>query len=89
MEKSHSISGGSFAQKILDLHERLHLPNPKCVRWTASRKAGVVSAVTRGSITFPEALVRYELSAEELARWMLNYKTIGMVGLKSTKRIRL
>lgn len=54
-------------------------------RWTPMRKAAVVSLLTRGDITEPEALERFRLSAEELASWRARDAAHGTAGLCVTK----
>jgi hypothetical protein len=51
-------------------------------RWTAARKEEVVVAVWRGEIAREAALVRYELSDEELTAWERAVRTRGREGLK-------
>lgn len=51
-------------------------------RWVASRKADVVRAVLHGLLTREEALGRYGLTDEEFDRWLHNYATGGVRGLK-------
>jgi hypothetical protein len=63
---------------------RADLPPADTRRWVASRKAIVVRAVIHGLITESEALVRYELSAEEFALWCAAVESHGEKGLKVT-----
>lgn len=51
-------------------------------RWVASRKALVVRAVIYGLLTHEAALERYDLTAEELDQWIVNYNDGGMDSLK-------
>ena len=45
------------------------LPPTDTKRWVARRKAVVVSAVRRGTISLEEACCRYQLSIEEFHAW--------------------
>ena len=45
------------------------LPSNNTVRWTARRKAEVVSAVRGGLLTPAEVCARYRLATEELDAW--------------------
>lgn len=60
------------------------LPSGDTTRWVASRKSLVVNAVLGGLLTQAEALERYDLSAEELGRWIRAQQTHGKNALKST-----
>jgi hypothetical protein len=61
------------------------LPSPNVKRWTASRKAAVVIAVSDGRILREEACRRYQLSSEELLAWEDAFKTHGNPGLYVTR----
>jgi hypothetical protein len=60
------------------------LPSPNTIRWTARRKAEVVSAVRGGLLTFDEARSRYSLAMEELINWQRSSDRSGMAGLRVT-----
>jgi Protein of unknown function (DUF1153) len=61
------------------------LPSPNTKRWTASRKAQVVIAVSHGWLPREEACGRYQLSREELVAWEDAFKTHGNPGLRATQ----
>ncbi len=60
------------------------LPPPNTYRWVASRKAVVVDAVVHQLISRKEALVRYDLSDEELDAWIAAAILHGRDALKAT-----
>ena len=56
-------------------------PRDTC-RWTARRKADVVTAVTSGLLTVDEVLRRYQLSLEEFTGWCRALDREGIAGLR-------
>lgn len=67
-------------------------PKPKSIlvtlpavsqRFTASRKAAVLSAIDYGQVTREEVMVRYSLSAEELDTWVARRGTYSVRGLRA------
>lgn len=62
------------------------LPERDTRRWVASRKAAVVRGVAHGLITRSEAMERYRLSEEELAKWVRLEAESGTSGLRATVR---
>jgi hypothetical protein len=60
-------------------------PLPNTTRWVARRKAAIVAAVRRGSITLEEALSRYQLTQEEFRSWERAFEQHGLRGLHATK----
>jgi transposase-like protein len=57
------------------------LPKPG-QRWTAGRKAAVVSAINDGHLTAQEACDRYGMDRRELARWFDKLEHGGIESLK-------
>jgi hypothetical protein len=64
----------------------LPLPPAATTRWSPRRKAAVVLAARRGTISREEAYRRYLLSPEELAAWEAALDQIGVPGLRSTRQ---
>ena len=62
--------------------QRSDLPAPGNRRWTPRRKALVVNAVCHGLMTPDEAWQAWDLSAEELSRWIEAYLLDGHAGLR-------
>ena len=60
------------------------LPSADTKRWSARRKAAVVSAVRDGRICLEEACRRYELSAEEFFAWQRAIEIYGVGALRIT-----
>lgn len=58
------------------------LPSGNPQRWTARRKAAVIEAIRRKTISVWDAYERYNLSAEELAQWERNLDQFGVPGLQ-------
>jgi transposase-like protein len=61
------------------------LPPADTKRWSARRKAAVVSAVRDGRISLEGACRRYELSAEEFLAWQRAIETYGVGALRVTR----
>jgi transposase-like protein len=64
----------------------IELPAENTRRWTASRKAAVVSAVNVGEVTREEICRRYQISLEEFLSWQRDYESHGQPGLRSTRQ---
>ena len=62
-----------------------HLPPPNTKRWTARRKALVVSAVQSGIITIEGVCQHYGLSVDEFLSWHNAMQRHGLQGLRTTK----
>jgi hypothetical protein len=60
----------------------LSLPSSASIRWLASNKVAVITAIRAGAITFIEACERYRLSYEELSDWEAAFDQDGMAGLQ-------
>ncbi|HVX90938.1 MAG TPA: DUF1153 domain-containing protein [Candidatus Paceibacterota bacterium] len=60
------------------------LPKPNTRRWTANRKAIVISAVRNGVITLEQVLARYSMTEREFRIWEQGFKSDGATGLKVT-----
>ena len=60
------------------------LPSPTA-RWTASRKAEIVAAVSSGLISGNEACCRYNLTSEEFESWQRLFEKHGVAGLRQTR----
>jgi Protein of unknown function (DUF1153) len=63
----------------------LDLPPIDTRRWTARRKALIVSAVRVGIIGSEEVYRRYHLSAEELVEWQRAMEAHGIGALRVTR----
>ena len=63
----------------------VELPTPDTERWSARRKAAVVTAVHSGAIGLTEACRRYELSEEEFRAWERGIEAHGVPGLRATR----
>ncbi|WP_425373664.1 DUF1153 domain-containing protein [Lichenihabitans psoromatis] len=61
------------------------LPKSVSGRWTARRKAEVVSAIEDGVLSFHEAAARYRLTGEELQGWQTTLKRHGLKALGATR----
>jgi hypothetical protein len=57
-------------------------PPTRPIRWHARRKAEVVEAVRRGTISITEARERYGLSIEEFLTWQHGIDLFGLAGLQ-------
>jgi hypothetical protein len=58
------------------------LPPVGCKTWSARRKAAVVTAIRRGSLSRAAAFEHYMLSQEELLSWEAAYDHSGLGGLQ-------
>jgi Protein of unknown function (DUF1153) len=58
------------------------------VRWLPQRKAEILSAVRRGSISLDQACAIYDLSIEEFMTWQLGNTLYGLAGLRATTNLR-
>jgi hypothetical protein len=61
------------------------LPPPGTKRWVIRRKAAVVDAVRRGTISLEDACRSYNLSAEEFESWQRLIDRHGPRGLRATR----
>jgi hypothetical protein len=61
------------------------LPPPETRRWVPSRKAAVVLAIRKRTLTVWNACERYNLSADELAQWERDFDQYGAPGLRTTR----
>jgi hypothetical protein len=61
------------------------LPPTDTKRWVARRKAVIVNAVRRGTISLEEACRRYQLSIEEFRAWQRAIEAHGVAGLRVTR----
>ena len=43
---------------------------PDIKRWTAKRKAELIKQIYRGQTTIPEAARHYDLTQQEIEKWM-------------------
>lgn len=57
------------------------LPPAGTARWTPRKKAEIVTAVTSGLISLPEACAKYGLSTEEFVNWQNKIDAFGIAGL--------
>ena len=55
----------------------IELPAENVRRWTASRKAAVVNAVSAGEVTHEEICRRYQISLEAFLFWQRDYESRG------------
>ena len=62
----------------------LDLPRPDTKRWVPRRKAQVVAAVQRGTLSLDEACIRYALTVEEFLSWQRAVDKFGLAGLRAT-----
>jgi hypothetical protein len=68
--EKHSAQGASKVEALRRINATLDdLPSPDTKRWTARRKASVVSAVLSGIITIEGVCQRYGLSVDEYLSW--------------------
>jgi hypothetical protein len=61
------------------------LPPAGTVRWVASRKAQVVSAIASGLLTLEQACARWDLSIEEIEAWRELANHYGTSALRTTR----
>jgi len=64
------------------------LPSPDTKRWVIHRKAAVVAAVHKGTISRDDACRIYKISAEELLNWEQLLGMHGPAGLRVTQAQR-
>lgn len=57
-------------------------------RWTANRKAEIVSAFEEGLITLADLAEHHEITLEEFDEWRRLYHDHGPAGLRATKLYR-
>jgi hypothetical protein len=62
------------------------LPSPTTKRWVVKRKAMVVAAVRKGTLSLQEACGRYNLSVEEFLAWQRAVDRYGVPGLRVTRQ---
>lgn len=62
-----------------------NLPPRDTTRWVASRKAAVVNAVNANALSAEDAMVRYNLTNDELDEWRSALGAHGARGLLVTK----
>ena len=55
------------------------------MRWTPLRKARIVAAITSGQISQSEAGAQYDISQEELNRWIALSTEGGVRALRGTR----
>ena len=67
------------------LRSSAHLPPADTKRWSARRKAAVVTAVRSGAVSLEEACRRYHLSEEEFLAWERGIEIHGIAGLRITR----
>ena len=67
------------------LQSSAHLPPADTKRWSARRKAAVVTAVRSGAVSLEEACRRYHLSEEEFCAWERGIEIHGIAGLRITR----
>lgn len=63
------------------LSDQLSLLDNQAVRWTAARKAQVVSAVSLWLLSEQDVLQRFSISSEEIADWRHRLRLHGFRGL--------
>src|SRR5690554_7947286 len=56
--------------KSLQLMEKSMTQEPDIKRWTAKRKAELIKQIYRGQTTLPEAARHYDLTHQEIEKWM-------------------
>lgn len=56
-------------------------------RWTVARKEALLSSIDCGTITAAEAMLKHQISVDELAEWR-NLRARGPGALRVTKRPR-
>ena len=64
---------------------RLAAPQMPVLRWNRARKAAVVATIIAGVFTREHVCKTYELSTEELDRWIALMDDFGVNGLEVTK----
>jgi transposase-like protein len=69
----------------MNSHPDPNLPQGIPKRWTAQRKAAIILAIRKGSISAQEACAHYDLSPEELAEWERDLDRYGVPGLRTTR----
>ena len=84
--EKHNAQGASKVEALRRINATLDdLPSPDTKRWTARRKASVVSAVLSGIITIEGVCQRYGLSVDEYLSWHNAMQRHGLQGLHITK----
>jgi Protein of unknown function (DUF1153) len=61
---------------------------PQPIRWMPKRKAEILAAVRRGTISLNQACEIYELSIEEFLTWQRGDALYGLAGLRATNAPR-
>ncbi len=69
------------------LSDQLSLLDNQAVRWTAARKAQVVSAVSLGLLSEQDVLQRFSISSEEIADWRQRLRLNGFRGLQGFRAL--
>jgi hypothetical protein len=82
-DKAHQADEGTNAL----LSDQLSLLDNQAVRWTAARKAQVVSAVSLGLLTEQDVLQRFSISSEEIADWRRRLLLHGFRGLQGFREL--
>ncbi len=83
-DKAHQADEGTNAL----LSDQLSLLDNQAVRWTAARKAQVVSAVSLGLLTEEDVLQRFSISSEEIADWRHRLRLYGLRGLHGFRELK-
>lgn len=58
--------------------------NSATERWTASRKAALLSSIHASTISAAEAMERYAITPEEMASWEERERRFGQAALRIT-----
>ena len=83
--KVSEISVKDSLSEAQRLHIQQSAPQMPVLRWNRARKAAVVATIRAGIFTPEQVCKTYELSAEELARWIELMDDFGVNGLEVTK----
>jgi Protein of unknown function (DUF1153) len=62
------------------------LPSENNGRWMPLRKAQIITAVSGGLLSLPDACARYRISDEEFSAWVEAYERFGLAGLRARRR---
>ncbi len=83
------ISEGTLRSGPRNTYSVARPPIPsRPVRWLAQKKAEILTAVRRGTISLDQACAIYDLSIEEFMTWHIGEVLHGMAGLRATTAAR-
>jgi Protein of unknown function (DUF1153) len=88
--ESESVDGGATAAPAARNLSNTHLQSlpVRPARWIPQRKAEILAAVRRGSISLCQACDLYDISVEEFMTWQRGAALHGLAGLRATTALK-